>query len=101
VILWNGFYLFKAKENISEYIKSKLEQPQALSTSWLLELRGFRCIYLGKWKKQDENIYEKIDEKEILMHSADIISYDPATETFLAVDCTTSVPPPFEIPLIT
>ncbi len=26
------------------------------------------------------------------MHSADIITYDPATETFLAVDCTTSVP---------
>jgi hypothetical protein len=54
--LWDGFYLFKAKENISEYIKSKVEQPQALSTSWLLTLLGFRCIYLGKWKKYDENI---------------------------------------------
>ena|GEM_PF-1618767 len=86
--LLDGFHLFKAKERLTEYINSKKEKPQVLSTSWLLALLGFRSIYLGEWSKDDENIYEH----QIQIHSADIFSYDSETKTFLAVDCTTTVP---------
>jgi hypothetical protein len=54
--LLDGFHLFKAKERLTEYINSKKEKPQVLSTSWLLALLGFRSIYLGEWSKDDENI---------------------------------------------